>query len=232
MWADAPILLSCEHGGNRVPARYRHLFRNAGALLASHAGWDMGALEAARLLRRKLSAPLVAATTTRLLIDLNRSPHHAQLFSDRTRTLPVAERAEIINRYYNPYRTEVRTQLEALMQQAGRVVHVSVHSFTPCLNGEQRNADLGLLYDPQRRAEKRFCDALATRIRSRQPLVRVRRNYPYRGTADGLVTALRQRYSARRYIGLELEFNQRLFDSRRHWQPLLESVAAGLQAHD
>jgi hypothetical protein len=38
----------------------------------------------------------------------------------------------------------------------------------------------------------------------------VRRNYPYRGTADGFTTYLRRQFSARKYLGIELEVNQSL----------------------
>jgi len=42
------FLITCEHGGNRIPARYRPLFACHGALLASHRGYDPGALALAR----------------------------------------------------------------------------------------------------------------------------------------------------------------------------------------
>ena len=45
------------------------------------------------------------------------------------------------------------------------------------------------------------------------PEFALRRNSPYRGTADGLTTALRRRYPANRYIGIEVEMNQRLMKS-------------------
>jgi hypothetical protein len=41
----------------------------------------------------------------------------------------------------------------------------------------------------------------------------VRRNYPYRGNADGLTTALRRVHGADRYVGIEVELNQRLLGS-------------------
>ena len=40
------------------------------------------------------------------------------------------------------------------------------------------------------------------------------RNRPYRGTADGLTTALRSRYLPSRYFGIELEVNQRFFSDQ------------------
>ena len=38
------FLFTCEHGGNRIPAPYRRLFRGQRALLDSHRGYDPGAL--------------------------------------------------------------------------------------------------------------------------------------------------------------------------------------------
>ena len=37
----------------------------------------------------------------------------------------------------------------------------------------------------------------------------MRRNYPYRGTSDGLTRYLRKRYADRDYCGIELEVNQK-----------------------
>ena len=59
------ILITCEHGGNQVPARWRARFRGAGAVLSSHRGWDPGALGVARTLAKALGAPLVFAETSR-----------------------------------------------------------------------------------------------------------------------------------------------------------------------
>ena len=51
-------------------------------------------------------------------------------------------------------------------------------------------------------------DRWAELLRKRDPALRVRRNYPYRGAADGLPTWLRRRFPARVYLGVELEANQ------------------------
>ena len=79
------VVVTAEHGGNEVPAEYRTLFRSRTKLLASHRGWDPGTLDLARRLAAAFGAPLVAATTTRLLVDLNRSPHNPRAFSEITR---------------------------------------------------------------------------------------------------------------------------------------------------
>ena len=46
--AGAFLLVTCEHGGNRVPKEYRRLFAGWEPVLASHRGYDPGALTLAR----------------------------------------------------------------------------------------------------------------------------------------------------------------------------------------
>src|ERR1700739_839489 len=38
------FIITCEHGGNRIPVPYRRLFRGQRALLDSHRGYDPGSL--------------------------------------------------------------------------------------------------------------------------------------------------------------------------------------------
>jgi predicted N-formylglutamate amidohydrolase len=151
----------------------------------------------------------VYSTTSRLLVELNRSPHHRQIFSEVTRALPLDERRKLLERYYFPYREGVETRVHDAADLKERVVHVSCHSFTPRLDGEERRADVGLLYDPKRAAEVDFCSAWQKALRSEDPRLVVRRNYPYRGYADGLTTSLRRRYPDPAYAGIELEVNQK-----------------------
>jgi predicted N-formylglutamate amidohydrolase len=200
------LLVTCEHGGNDVPPRWKRLVR--GPALLTHRGYDLGAAQVARALSRALDTPLFVATTTRLLVDLNRSESHPRIFSKPVRALPADERARIVREHYAPHRAVV----EAAVARAARVetvIHVAVHSFTPVLGGEVRRADVGLLYDPRREPERVFCAAWRSAFTALDPALVVRRNYPYRGDADGFTTALRRRYGPASYIGVELELNQR-----------------------
>jgi len=224
---DLAVLLTCEHGGNSVPPRYRHLFRRYARMLAGHRGHDIGALDCARQLSRYLDAPLFHATTTRLLVDLNRSLHHRAVFSEVTRGLPDIERTAIIEKYYLPYRHRVEQAVAEALRQGLQVMHWSIHSYTPVLDGERRTAELGLLYDPRRRWEAAICRALKSRLDSVAPSLHVRRNYPYRGTADGFTVYLRRCFPAARYAGIEIEFNQSLtLDPRRRRSAVLALGAA------
>ncbi|HEX2826680.1 MAG TPA: N-formylglutamate amidohydrolase [Burkholderiales bacterium] len=203
------VLVTCEHGGNKIPAPYRPLFAKMRSALASHRGYDPGALALARDLAKAFDAELVYSTTSRLLVELNRSPNHKQLFSEATLGLPPPEQERVLARYYRPYRDWVESQVGAGVAAGAHVVHISSHSFTPQLGSDVRRADVGLLYDPTRRSERDLCLTWRRQILSADRTLVVRRNYPYRGSADGLTTHLRKRYPDGRYTGVEIEVNQK-----------------------
>jgi predicted N-formylglutamate amidohydrolase len=224
------LLITCEHGGNRVPSRYRAVFAGAKAALQSHRGYDPGALDMARLFARKLNAPLVFSTTSRLLVELNRSSHHARLFSEYSRRLPPGVRDEVLRKYYEPYRKTVEAHVRAAVRRGRKVVHVSSHSFTPRLRGVVRSADVGLLFDPRRAGESALCRQWQRALQEADASLRVRRNYPYRGSADGFTTYLRTRFPERAYLGIELEVNQRFARGDPRWRELQRILVQSLAA--
>ena len=232
--ADA-LVVSCEHGGNAVPPAYAALFAGHEALLPTHRGWDPGALELAEELARAFGAPLFAATTTRLLIDLNRSIGHRQLHSEATRTLSLAARREIAARHYRPHRDAVESEVARQVDAGRRVLHVASHSFTPALHGVVRQADVAWLYDPRRPGEGALVGAWLQALKKRRPDLKLRRNYPYAGKGDGLTALLRKRHPPDAYVGIELEVNQRfVFAGGGAWDALradtIHALAAALAA--
>lgn len=224
------ILITCEHGGNAIPARFRSVFAGHETVLQTHRGYDRGALPLAKEIAASFSAPLHAATVTRLLVDLNRSPRHPRLFSEFTRPLPLRTRQEILDRHYLPYRTQVQECAEDGIRKGLRVIHLSSHSFTPELEGEVRNADIGLLYDPERHGEVHLCRRWQAALKEHAPALKVRMNYPYSGNADGLTAALRKRFSPDAYVGIELELNQLHAQAgRSHWRALCAALILSLR---
>jgi predicted N-formylglutamate amidohydrolase len=203
------LIVTCEHAGNEVPDEYRLLFAGHEHLLPTHRGWDPGALVLAREMADRFGAPLYFDTTTRLLVDLNRSVGTPDLHSEATRHLPLTARRAILDRYYHPHRRKAEGAIGAGVESGRRVVHIASHSFTPELNGQVRTADIGLLYDPARPGEVDFANAWLAALARRDATLRLRRNYPYLGTSDGLTMALRRRHPPEHYVGIELEVNQR-----------------------
>ena len=222
------LVITCEHGGNRIPKAYQALFDDQ-ALLDSHRGFDPGALSMARALATAYAAPLVSATISRLLVDLNRSVGNPTLHAEAIRKLPVEMRQQILNRYYLPYRTQAEQLVRRTIADNGRVIHLSSHSFTPVLAGKVRHADIGLLYDPSRPGETQLCEKWRKALKKCAPDLIVRRNYPYAGKGDGLAAWFRQQLSPAVYVGIELEINQKhIIGAGLHWAALRKVIVASL----
>lgn len=230
---EVSVLVTCEHGGCEVPKEWQRLFRGARDVLRSHRGLDIGALGVARRLADRVNAPLISSTTTRLLIELNRSIEHPRLFSEFSAGLSEAERARLVDTYYVPYRGTVERVIGSLIGSGRRVLHVSVHSFTDVLDGDVRELEIGLLFDPARVWEVAVCGAWRGAIEGRcGGGFRVRENEPYAGVDDGLTTHLRGMFGGDVYAGVELEIRQGLIgrggEQRRFGDVLAETMPGGM----
>jgi predicted N-formylglutamate amidohydrolase len=224
------FVISCEHGGNQIPLPYRELFNDHQTLLDTHRGYDPGALIMAEDLASALAAPLVSATVSRLLVDLNRSVGNPNLHYQTIRTAPVELRELILKQYYQPYRTQAEHLVRSAIENTGQVTHLSSHSFTPELHGKIRNADIGLLYDPRRPGEVALCERWKAAFKLCAPDLAVRRNYPYAGKNDGLTAWFRRRLSPENYIGIEIEINQKhIRQADQDWTDLRKLVIKSLR---
>ena len=194
-------LLTCEHHGNVIPPDFAHLFAKAGDVLQSHRGYDLRVSSLYNHLQPLFNGSF-SYPYSRLLIEPNRSLHHRQLFSPFTIQLDQSQKAALISDHYLPYRNKVEKYIKDNIQHG--VIHVSVHSFTPVLGNQVREAGVGILFDPGRRPEKELASLWKHEFRILNPDLGVRFNYPYRGIADGFTTYLRKQFPVK-YVGLELE---------------------------
>lgn len=200
------LILTCEHGGNSIPAKYESYFKNHKPL-QSHRGYDLGALNLFQFLKPLFDSSFYS-TASRLLIELNRSLHHKQLFSEITGDFDKREKDYIIKHYYAPYRNKIESKIKNYISSQNTVLHFSIHSFTPSLNGIERNCDIGLLFDSTNKTERSYCKNLKSALLKENPNLKVRFNYPYLGKADGFTTYLRKRFPSN-YMGIEIEVNQK-----------------------
>jgi predicted N-formylglutamate amidohydrolase len=229
MITQSTLIVTCEHGGNRIPGRWRGLFKEGGDLLATHRGYDLGALGLARAMAACCNAPLHAAVVSRLLVDLNRSIGHPRLFSQFTRSLSSEEKERILRECYAAHRDPIEAAVGKQIARGRTVVHIACHSFTPVLDGWVRDMDIGLLYDPDRAAERRFCEEWKKSLQSALPGARIRRNVPYKGISDGLATYFRKRFPEN-YLGIELEMNQRNYlENKTRWRRSCAAVIETLK---
>lgn len=235
------VVISCEHAAHTVPATFAYLFAAAGQsrpsvrdLLRSHRGWDPGAAQLSESFENVFQVTAMRGEYSRLLVELNRSVHHPNLFSEFSKNLSKPQRQQVLDDYYWPYRNRVLAAVESCIHDFGKCLHLSIHTFTPVWHGVLRRADIGLLYDPASRQESKFCQLWQSELKTAAPDLWVRRNYPYRGVADGFTTFLRKKCRQPNdsvYMGVELEVNQKFPVDRKvaDWKQLCTTLAKSAQ---
>jgi len=175
------------------------------------------------------ATPLITATISRLLVDLNRSVGNPSLHAEAIRQLPAEIREQILRQYYQPYRARAEQVVRQTIADYGQAIHLSSHSFTPVLEGKVRHADIGLLYDPIRPGETQLCKRWQAALKVCAPELIVRRNYPYAGKGDGLTAWFRRQMPPAIYVGIELEINQKhIIKEGHHWTTLRKVIVESL----
>lgn len=178
------LLLVCDHASRAVPSVLGQLGLGE-TILSRHIAWDIGAASVCRRISDHMSAPAVLAGYSRLLIDCNRQPGHPQSVP------PVSDGVSIpgnqglsedifetrIETFFRPYHNAITSALAHMWHGGKPPALLSIHSFTPNLNGEQREWDIGVLWN----RDPRLARPLMERLRSIDDL-KVGDNEPYSGT--------------------------------------------------
>jgi predicted N-formylglutamate amidohydrolase len=200
-------VLVCDHASNRVPRQFGTLGLDA-VQLASHIGWDPGAAEVARRLSALLDAPLVLSGYSRLVIDCNRPLRNAESIAEQSDGVPVpgnrglssAERESRINALFRPYHDAIDRLLDGRNRRPSLLL--SIHSFTPVLNGRPRPWHIGISHWRDRRLAALMLGALA---RSGEFTVGDNEPYPIDADVDYTIPAHGE---GRRLPGVMIEIRQ------------------------
>ena len=208
--SDSILILTCEHASNKLPA----VFKKAvpAEVLKTHRAYDIGALAVFRKLV-KFAKPefFCEGKFSRLFVDLNRTITNKSAFSDYYEALDKATAAKAkaqATAYWSEYRAAIEKFVNTNTKK--EIIHLGIHSFTPELNGKVRDTDIGILYDPSRPQDRAYANVIKEEIKRLSPAMKVRFNYPYKGASDGLTTTLRKKFGPR-YVGIEIEINQKFF---------------------
>lgn len=177
------LILLCDHAENRLPAEYGTLGLPPEAF-ARHIAYDPGARAVTAGLARRLGAPAVFTTFSRLLIDPNRGEDDPTLImrlSDGdivpgNHRVDETERARRLALYHAPYHAEVERTIERSLAVGTVPALVSIHSFTPVWRGRGRPWQIGILWDADPRLARPLVEALAA-----DPDLVVGDNEPYSG---------------------------------------------------
>ena len=200
------LVLTCEHASRAVPVEYDDLGLDD-AQLSEHIGWDIGAGALTEALAQRLGAPAVQSGVSRLVIDCNRDLADHDLivaeshgvFVPGNQRVDTVEREWRIREFYEPYHDAI----DAVLASHPDAFLLSIHSFTPALNGRERRFDVGILFDSFATEAERLGEALA------EGGLSVRYNLPYSGL-DGLIFSARTHGMRHGLRYLELEVNNRL----------------------
>ena len=216
------LILTCEHASNKLPATFKNVV--PAEVLKTHRAYDIGAVQVFRKLVRFAKPEFFCeGNFSRLFVDLNRTITNKSAFSDYYEALAASDKAAAekakaqATAYWQEYRATIEKFVETALKSQTRatksaptIIHLGIHSFTPTLNGKVRNTDIGILYDPTRPQERAYANVIKAEIKRLYPAMKVRFNYPYKGTSDGLTTTLRKKFGPR-FVGIEIEINQKFF---------------------
>ena len=180
----ARSVLFCDHASCAVPAALDGLGLD-GAIIKRHIGWDIGAADVTRRLATLLDAPAVLAGYSRLVIDCNRpldEPSSIPPVSDGVeipgnKALTETDRAARQAACFTPYHDAVDAAIARVeAEHGGLCAVISMHSFTPVMDGYERPWHVGILWHEDGRMPVPVIETLSS-----NPSIAVGDNEPYSG---------------------------------------------------
>lgn len=217
--AKTPVLIVCDHASNAMPRAAKNLGL-AAKHRKMHIAWDPGTEHIGRYLAKKLKSRLVLANFSRLVVDLNRGHDHAECMraiSDHVRVpgnakLTPAQKEARLQEIYWPYHGEIDRHLDEILASGRVPLILSIHSFTPQMDGFDRPWHIGVMWDRQEKLARR----LVKTLRHDNPALVVGENEPYtlKGAVGGRDTM--HRHGEERGLPyLIVEFRQDLVGGSR-----------------
>jgi len=176
-------LLICDHASAAIPAALGTLGLDEGQRRL-HIAWDIGAADVTRRLAKLLGVAAILSGYSRLVIDCNRQlddPTSIPQESDGVavpgnRGLSDVDRKQRAQACFWPYQLAIEGWIAARRTAGEQPVIVSLHSFTPVMDGFERPWHIGILANRDRRVAHRLIAALRC-----DPTLSVGDNEPYDG---------------------------------------------------
>lgn len=226
-----PVLLIADHAGNAVPKAMSRLGIEKEDLLR-HIAWDPGAALVATELSKRWSAATVLSQYSRLIVDPNRplgDPSSMPPVSDNTvvpanQALTEDERQRRAALFYWPYHQAISEQIARLRRISPGPLLVSLHSFTPDFNGEERPWHIGVMSA----ADRRLGEGLIAGLRKATDLV-IGDNRPYSGVEYGYT--LKVQAGSQGLANVQIEIRQDLLADDAAvsgWVDVLDQVLSPL----
>lgn len=181
--SNAPLVLVCDHASNAIPKSLNQLGLGDESLV-QHVALDIGAAAVTRKVAEILGLCAVFCGYSRLVIDCNRylaDPSSFNEISDTTVVpgnlgLSEQDKAARIAEIRDPYHAAIERVLQARSDGVKSAGMISIHSFTPRMDGFARPWHVGVLWD----RDERFALPLLEHF-ANDPAMCVGDNLPYSG---------------------------------------------------
>lgn len=181
--AASPFLLLGDHAGRDIPRALSGLGLPP-AELDRHIAWDIGVAGFGALLSRALGATFIRQRFSRLVIDCNRDPARADAVPEVSdgaripgnRDLSAPQREARIGEVARPYHGAIAAELDRRATRGQPTTLISLHSFTPRMNGFERPWRFGVLHA----GDSPYSRAVLGRLRGELGPALVGDNEPYR----------------------------------------------------
>ncbi len=152
--SETPILLVCDHAACSFPGALGDMGLDPFARRC-HLAIDIGAGPLTEYLADRLGITAVLAQYSRLVVDCNRKLLDPSAFLEYgdgilvsgNRNLRQEDKDARAREIYWPYHGAIDSQIGRLTAVGARPAFISIHSFTPVLNGKSRPWEIGILWD-------------------------------------------------------------------------------------
>lgn len=220
------LLLVCDHASNRVPEAYANLGLPQ-MQLDRHIGWDIGAAEVTRHLSNQFRATAILSGISRLVIDCNRPIGHPESIPTESDGVTVPANRAVTDHdakaraeaWFHPYHRAIETHLARIERRHPVAVLISIHSFTPVMDGKARPWAIGVLWDEDARIASAAIHAL------RKLGHTVGDNEPYSGRGGAFTVDVHAAHHGRPHVAFEIR-QDLLADAAgsRYWARQLGAV--------
>lgn len=232
--ADGPVLLVCDHASNFIPRALANLGLDE-TQLWRHIALDIGVAEVTRQISDRIGATAILCGFSRLVIDPNRDPRAPSSIPDfvdgvavpGNRDLSEARRRDRIEAFFEPYHQAIADRLALMMARGPVPAVISVHSFTPVMDGVERPWQVAALWDQDPRLPLPFMATL------RSLGFAVGDNEPYSGR-DFHGYTMQRHADAQGLANLLIEIRQDLIDTpggMHDWSEILAGTLRDVLAN-
>jgi len=185
----AQCLIVCDHASNRIPVALGTLGLSKKDR-EKHIAWDPGTENIGRYLSKQLDAPAYFATFSRIVVDVNRGANSPECMREVYDHIPVpgnmnlsrAQKKQRIDEIFTPYHKNLAAQVQRFLKKKRIPMIISVHSFTPEMDGYRRPWHIGILWNKEDDIARQLVDNL----RRQNPTLIIGENEPYSLKAENL----------------------------------------------